>query len=151
MSVICKNQFDNKYRVFVKGSPEKIQEHCNPATLPPNYQDILEQYTQEGFRVIALAEKPLKSMTYRKVISLTRDQAECDLNFLGLLIMENKLKPETTHVIEDLQKCNIKTVMATGDNVLTAISVARQCQIISNVKEVWLGDISTTTTEGGMK
>jgi cation-transporting P-type ATPase 13A2 len=33
--------------------------------------------------------------------------------------------------------------MATGDNVLTAISVARQCKIIDGDKPVWLGDIGT--------
>ena len=33
--------------------------------------------------------------------------------------------------------------MATGDNVLTAISVARQCNIIEGDKDVWLGDITT--------
>ena len=30
--------------------------------------------------------------------------------------------------------------MATGDNVLTAISVARHCHIIDENKEVWLAD-----------
>jgi cation-transporting ATPase 13A3/4/5 len=39
--------------------------------------------------------------------------------------MENKLKSETTGVIEELKRCKIRTIMATGDNVLTAISVAR--------------------------
>ena len=33
--------------------------------------------------------------------------------------------------------------MATGDNVLTAISVARQCAIIDSQKDVWLGEIAT--------
>ena len=31
--------------------------------------------------------------------------------------------------------------MATGDNVLTAISIAKQCKIISAEKEVILGDV----------
>ena len=39
--------------------------------------------------------------------------------------MENKLKVQTAGVIANLQECKIRTVMATGDNVLTAISVAR--------------------------
>lgn len=39
--------------------------------------------------------------------------------------MENFLKPETTDIIGQLQKANIKTIMATGDNGLTALSVAR--------------------------
>jgi cation-transporting P-type ATPase 13A2 len=39
--------------------------------------------------------------------------------------MENKLKPQTCGVIQTLNDCSIRTIMATGDNVLTAISVAR--------------------------
>jgi cation-transporting ATPase 13A2 len=31
--------------------------------------------------------------------------------------------------------------MATGDNTLTAISVARQCNILDNDQEVYFGDI----------
>jgi len=60
-------------------------------------------------------------------MNASRDKVECNLKFLGLLIMENKLKSQTTGVIEILKDCNVRTVMATGDNVLTAISVARQC------------------------
>jgi magnesium-transporting ATPase (P-type) len=37
--------------------------------------------------------------------------------------------------------------MATGDNVLTAISVARQCNIIESDKDVWLGDIQTVNDQ----
>ena len=38
--------------------------------------------------------------------------------------MENKMKEETKGVIDILQECELGTIMATGDNVLTAISVA---------------------------
>ena len=55
---------------------------------------------------------------------------ESGLDFLGFLIMQNKLKPVTTKVIKELNEANIRTIMATGDNVLTAISVARECNII---------------------
>ena len=37
MSVICKNQIDNKFKAFVKGSPEKISELCLPETLPNDF------------------------------------------------------------------------------------------------------------------
>ena len=55
---------------------------------------------------------------------------ESDLQFLGFLVMQNKLKPVTTTVIKQLNEANIRTIMATGDNVLTAISVGRECNII---------------------
>ena len=44
--------------------------------------------------------------------------------------MENRLKPETAAVISKLKDANIRTIMCTGDNILTALSVARDCKII---------------------
>ena len=125
MSVICKNDFDNKYKVFVKGSPEKICELCTPESLPNNFNDVMSSYTKDGYRVIALATKELPDLTYRQSHCIERGEVECNLTFLGLLVMENKLKVETIGAIENLNKCHVRTIMATGDNVLTAISVAR--------------------------
>ena len=61
--------------------------------------------------------------------------------------MENKLKTETVGAIENLNRCQVRTIMATGDNVLTAISVARQCSILNNENEVFLADV--TFSENG--
>jgi len=36
------------------------------------------------------------------------------MDFMGLIIMQNKLKRETPAVLEDLHKANIRTVMVTG-------------------------------------
>ena len=57
--------------------------------------------------------------------------------------MQNKLKPVTTSIIQQLNKANIRTIMATGDNMLTAISVGRECNIIDSSAEVFLGDIKS--------
>ena len=43
-----------------------------------------------------------------------RTEVECDLSFLGLLIMQNALKPETTPIIKQLLAADIRTVMVTG-------------------------------------
>ena len=55
--------------------------------------------------------------------------------------MQNKLKPVTSEVIQELNGANIRTIMATGDNVLTAISVGRECNIIDAACDVFLGDV----------
>ena len=44
--------------------------------------------------------------------------------------MQNTLKRQTKPVIHELIQANIRCVMVTGDNLLTAISVARDCQMI---------------------
>lgn len=80
--------------------------------------------------MIALAHKSLNRLPYAKVQRISRESAEIDLNFLALIIMENRLKPETSPVIAELNTACIKTVMVTGDNMLTALSVARDCDIV---------------------
>jgi len=58
-------------------------------------------------------------------MSSERAELESGFNFLGLFIVENKLKPITTEIINKLHNADVKTIMVTGDNILTAISVAR--------------------------
>jgi cation-transporting ATPase 13A3/4/5 len=55
MSVIALNTLDNTYHSFVKGSPEKIMELSDKSSLPEDFEAVLEMYTLEGYRVIALA------------------------------------------------------------------------------------------------
>lgn len=65
-----------------------------------------------------------------KTQKMKREEAESNLNFLGFIIFENKLKPQTTGVIQTLEAAGIRRVMCTGDNILTAISVARECGLV---------------------
>lgn len=48
------------------------------------------------------------------LLCLFREKVESDLIFLGLLILENRLKEETKPVLEELISARIRTVMITG-------------------------------------
>ncbi len=61
---------------------------------------------------------------------MRRTEAEANLDFVGFIIFENKLKPTTAGVLEILEEASIRKLMCTGDNILTAISVARECTLI---------------------
>ena len=61
---------------------------------------------------------------------MERKAAECDLEVIGFIVFENKLKVATTETIETLEQAGIRQIMCTGDNILTAISVARECSLI---------------------
>jgi cation-transporting P-type ATPase 13A2 len=67
----------------------------------------------------------------------TREQAESGLRFLGLVIFENKLKPGTAPAIQELRSAHLACRMITGDNPLTAVSVARECDLISQAAHVF--------------
>ena len=131
MGVIVRRLGMRNMEVYVKGSPEMVATLCDQQTLPPDYDDCLKSYTKHGYRVLALAYKTLDSkVTWHKIQQYHRTEAECDLNFLGFIVMKNVLKPETTPIIQQLYKAKIRVVMVTGDNILTAVSVARECGMV---------------------
>ncbi|KAG8515841.1 putative cation-transporting ATPase 13A4, partial [Galemys pyrenaicus] len=121
---------------FMKGSPERVVSFCQPETVPTSFVSELQIYTTQGFRVIALAYKELETDHY--TTSLTRDKVESDLIFLGLLILENRLKEETKPVLEELISARIRTVMITGDNLQTAVTVARKSGMVSENQKIIL-------------
>ena len=82
--------------------------------VPADYTEVLKGFTMQGYRVIALAHKPLHDLAWHHAQRITRDQVEKEMTFTGLLIMQNSLKPETTPIIKLLTKANIRTVMVTG-------------------------------------
>ena len=116
--------------VYVKGAPESMRDICNPDSFPLDYEHLLSYYTHRGFRVIACATKHTDRLGWKMVQQMTRPEAESNLEFLGFVIFENKLKEATTQVIEKLNDASIRQIMCTGDNILTAISVARECSLI---------------------
>ncbi|CAH8511961.1 unnamed protein product [Schistosoma rodhaini] len=137
MSVITRALNQNHFNIYTKGAPETIELLCRCDTIPRDFHSTLSVYTREGYRVLALAWKPLKA-AYTKVLHVCRERLEQNLRFLGLLIMENRLKPETTQVIKNLGYANIRPVMVTGDNMLTALSVARDCEMIDELDRIIL-------------
>lgn len=101
------------------------------SAVPIDFEDLLGQYTHKGYRVIACAAKYDPKLSWMKVQKMTRADAECDLEFVGFIVFENKLKPETTGVITELNRAGIRKIMCTGDNILTAVSVARECGLVN--------------------
>ncbi|XP_049658892.1 probable cation-transporting ATPase 13A4 isoform X5 [Accipiter gentilis] len=135
MSVIAQ-EIGGEQQVFTKGAPEVVAMLCRAETVPLNFESKLLLYTAQGFRVIGLACKSLQAG--KQSTHLTREEVESDLTFLGLLIMENRLKRETKPVLEELSAAGIRSVMVTGDNIQTAVTVARNAGMISATNRVIL-------------
>ncbi|XP_061862161.1 probable cation-transporting ATPase 13A4 [Colius striatus] len=139
MSVIAQ-EIGGEQQVFTKGSPEMVAMLCRGETVPSNFERKLLLYTTQGFRVIGLAWKSLQ--IGKQLTDLTREEVESDLTFLGLLIMENRLKRETKPVLEELSAARIRSVMVTGDNIQTAITVAKNAGMIPPTNRVILVEAS---------
>ncbi|NWH69809.1 AT132 ATPase, partial [Piaya cayana] len=137
MSVLVKLPGDTSAHVYTKGAPEMVASLCRKETVPMDFSQMLRHYTTDGFRVLGLAHKPLSTVTtFEDALQLQRDSAESGLTFLGFLVMKNVLKPESAPVIQLLRNANIRPVMVTGDNMLTAVSVAKSCRMVGPKERV---------------
>ncbi|XP_026870310.2 LOW QUALITY PROTEIN: cation-transporting ATPase 13A2 [Electrophorus electricus] len=128
MSVVTVGPGGDSPHIFLKGAPEMVASHCLQESVPPQFSNTLIEFVSEGFRVLALAYKEMDAQTDLR--SITRAEVEKDLLFLGLLVMKNQVKPESAEVIGDLRRAQIRPVMVTGDNILTALNVAQSCRML---------------------
>ncbi len=119
-----------------KGSPEQILTICK---LSDKEQEIIQHkiaaYAREGLRVIAVATaEPCDESEVPENI------ADCSLNFCGLIGLAD---PPRESVKDDISICNkagIRVVMITGDNGLTAASIARKINM-KNCDNIITGDM----------
>ncbi|XP_059498532.1 polyamine-transporting ATPase 13A3-like [Stegostoma tigrinum] len=131
MSVVTRTLGERRLTAYMKGAPETVASLCKKETVPENFAEVLEKYTRLGLRVIALAHRKLEAkLTWHKVQNVNRAVIEGNMEFLGLIMMQNKLKPRSIPILSELRRACIRTVMVTGDNMLTAVSVARECGMI---------------------
>lgn len=122
--------------LFVKGGPAEVLACCSlelrngeAVVLDDNRRDgILE----ETNAVSATGRRPL-AMAYRELGEErqpeTAEEAERSLVFLGLVIIDNPLRPEVPGAVARCKTAGIRVVMLTGDHAHTALAVARDAGI----------------------
>ena len=81
------------------------------STMPACFATELDKLTRKGFRVLALAGKQLE-MAWHKVDKTDRENCEKDLEFLGLLIMQNQLKDASAKVRQSFFISNCMSKLA---------------------------------------
>uniref|UniRef100_A0A3P8NGV9 Cation-transporting P-type ATPase N-terminal domain-containing protein n=1 Tax=Astatotilapia calliptera TaxID=8154 RepID=A0A3P8NGV9_ASTCA len=134
MSVVTVAHGWDSALAFMKGSPEMVISLCRPETVPAQFSSKLRKYTSEGLRVLALAYKQVDVDS--DLNNIEREEVEKEMYFLGFLMMKNLLKPESAGVIDVLRNVNIRSVMVTGDNLMTAVNVAKSCKMVGSDENV---------------
>jgi Ca2+-transporting ATPase len=135
MSTIHKTT-QGQYLVASKGAPEVILKKClnlkdstSTAILDEtSKRNILranDEFAADGFRVLALAYKPLSTLPAEAGQAL-----EYDMVFLGLMAMIDPPRKEAGEAVKLCEKAGIQVVMITGDQNLTACWVAKDLGIL---------------------
>lgn len=138
MSVIVKDASDKKNLVFTKGAPEKVIALCDPSSVPKELAGTIKTLSKHGFRILAFGYKEIADDV---ASNQPRDFYESNLQFQGISIFKNNLKEQTKPTIRSLKRADFKVGMITGDNINTAISIAKNCRLI----ELSLEEVGTYT------
>lgn len=131
---------DEFVTVFVKGAPEVIASLSDPSSVPANLMLAVSDHASKGHRVLALASRRVMS-THPSALSFAlespRSALEKDLEFLGLVVLENRLKRDTSRVLSEIAgRGQLETRLITGDHAATAVCVAKQCGILREISNV---------------
>jgi cation-transporting ATPase 13A3/4/5 len=84
--------------------------------VPDDLNSTLQIYTEQGYRVIAMGRRSLVETSYAKIRRMRREDMEQELEFLGMIVLENRLKPETEPVVGVMRGAHLKIVMITGNS-----------------------------------
>ncbi|MCL1843942.1 MAG: cation-translocating P-type ATPase [Defluviitaleaceae bacterium] len=98
---------------------------------------IHDSFAEKALRVIAISVKKFDS----KPTDLSVEALESDQEFRGMVGMIDPPRPESAAAVARAKEAGIKTVMITGDHVVTAAAIAKEIGIMEE------GDRAVTGTE----
>lgn len=130
------HQIGNKYRVITKGAPDVLLEKCQKQISGSlGTEQSIEKYqiqrenekmAGKALRVIAVAYKDLDFLP-QKIDTYT---IEDNLIFVGLIGMIDPPREGVKEAVKTCKKAGIKTVMITGDHIVTAKAIAKELNIL---------------------
>jgi len=128
---------ENSTYVLTKGSPESILAISTDCLVDGNIvpfneplrnkaASLYQSMMDEGLRIIAFSYRSIKDD--EQVTS--KETAERDMIFLGLIGLEDPPRPEVPGAIKKCRNAGIKIIMITGDSSGTALAIAREIGLV---------------------
>lgn len=145
MSTIHKT--DDKFRIITKGAPDILLNRCSKILIDGRVQ-ALDEYDKKriikenesmannALRVIAVAYLDFNTLPLN-----VNENMENNLIFVGLIGMIDPPRTGVKKAVATCKKAGIKTVMITGDHIITAKAIAKELGILT------LGDKTITGEE----
>lgn len=126
-----------------KGSLEGILSLCQMEEAErKKIQEKCEQMSKQGLRVIAVANQKLATKE-----AFPQELEQSHLRFCGLIGLQDPPRPEIEKDIQKCVKAGIRVVMITGDNGITASSIAQKIGIPNSQNSITGEQLDNMTEE----
>ncbi|MFV0392974.1 MAG: cation-translocating P-type ATPase [Coprobacillaceae bacterium] len=119
------HKVDGGYIAITKGAFDRIPVSFDEALLD-KATTVHDGFAKDALRVIAVGYKKYDELPE----DLSAENLEHDINFLGLIGMIDPPRPESKRAVLEAKKAGIKTVMITGDHIVTASAIAKDIGIL---------------------
>lgn len=132
MTTVC--MIDQKPYAIIKGGADIIIERSLNID-KEQVQKAADLMAADALRVLGIALKPLDEVPTNPTV----DELEYDLTFVGLVGLIDPPRNEAKLAIKDCKRAGIRTVMITGDHIVTASAIAKQLGILEGDQKAVTG------------
>ncbi|KKY28672.1 putative p-type calcium atpase [Phaeomoniella chlamydospora] len=152
MAVVVKLA-NGKYRMLVKGASEILIARCSRIIRDPTkdvtdtgmteqnmrtLSQLIQNYASHSLRTIGVIYRDFESWPPRGAPTLEEDRRQAkfdkvfkDMTFLGIVGIQDPLRPGVTDAVRDCIGAGVFVRMVTGDNLTTAKAIALECGIFT--------------------
>ena len=129
------NKINDETIVIVKGAPDILINKCtNLSSKETNeLKSKIQEWSNNSYRVLMIATKKISLSNLDELKTLTNNElynlVENKLDFIGLVAMIDPPRETSKESIKLCLNAGIKPIMITGDNINTAISIAKELGI----------------------
>ncbi|RHZ69214.1 hypothetical protein Glove_287g31 [Diversispora epigaea] len=151
MGVIIEKE-KSKWRFYVKGASEILLENVKSIVNLDRSEDgtdsdkidlteenitvlhqIIESYANQSLRTIGLGYRDFNEWPPTGINGeVSYDDLNKDITLLGIVGIEDPLRDGVREAVQDCINAGVKVRMITGDNIVTAKSIATQCGIYTD-------------------
>ena len=127
------------YDVYAKGAPEAIAQLCRVSAA--SISSEAQAMAGRGLRVLGVAG------AHAPAQELPESQREFQFHYLGLIGLQDPVRPSAKPAVEECRTAGIRVVMITGDYPATAHNIARQIGLTNPDSSVTGAEMDRLSTE----
>jgi len=136
----------SEYVQFTKGAPDVVLRHSSyiltDSGIVPLTDELADKVRRENARMAGKALRVL-SLAVRahhvRPDDFSDKALEHDLIFVGLVGMIDPIRPEVKDAVAECRRAGIRPIMITGDQLDTAVAIAKDLGIIESADDAVLG------------